>query len=116
MRRRHALLVAFLLALPALAHSQAVVSFGFDRVDHNWIIHYGTNTYGLVQHSTYFTLQNSPQRIDPTQTIVNLGPRAFVLHTSVWPIVAGLVAALAILSWLAIYGINSLAKPREKPP
>jgi hypothetical protein len=115
MRRCHAILVALLFAFASCAHAQSIVYFP-PNLDHDWAIHCGTQTYGLVQY-TDSRYHYAAGKVAPfTFTSVCFGSRSFILNMSVWPILAALAFLFGFLAWLTVFGIGALTRTTEKPP
>jgi hypothetical protein len=109
MSRDRAIFVAVFFALCLPARAQTIIFL--PRMDHNWVVHYRTQTYGLIQ---YTDDHYHPKPF--TYTSVCFGSRSFDLNMSVWPILAALVSILVCLGWIIVYGIGFISKTTEKPP
>jgi hypothetical protein len=109
MRRSYALLVAFVCALSLSARAQYVVTFPI--TDHDWVVRYSSNQYGLLQQ-TYLRGKIAYQ----TETTLYFGSHSRTFHTTVWPLLAAFIAVLLPIAWLITYGIGSLATPAKKHP
>jgi hypothetical protein len=110
MYRRRAILIALLCVLTPSAHAQDPVLF--ESCDHNWVIHYCSNQYGLKQD----TLNDLSNHSINTTTTIYFGSYSRTFNTTVWPIVAIFFAVLSPVIWLITYGIGSVTRPAKKHP
>jgi hypothetical protein len=113
MRRANGIIMAILLAFAFPSRIQANTIPAV--VDHDWTIHSGSTTFGLLQ-LTVFPAHVYENAHPDTSTIIYFGHGLMTIHGTVWHIIIPVILLVAMLSWLAIYGIGSLARSREKPP
>jgi hypothetical protein len=111
MRCSQTLLILLLCALSVPARAQSMI---WERCDHNWAISYGSNYYGLKQHTLVGVEMETPP--NPTSTTIYFGSRTITFHTHAWLIVAIFVAVLLPAVWLIIYGIGFVTIPAKKHP
>jgi hypothetical protein len=108
---RHAILIALFCGLSVSARAQSTM---WQQCDHNWAISYGSNYYGLKQHTWVGVEMETPP--NPTSTTIYFGSRTVTFNTRAWQIVAIFFAVLLPVVWLIIYGIGSVTKPAKKHP